>query len=147
MANRINHVKVVTSRPEVVNAFLTQVCDIPEGWPLGDVDELPVDAPLGPGGELEPHALDERRTLSGLTGFIVGDTSSRQVQVLAGEPASFWAVCISTRDVEAVHERARARGVPCTPITSTEWTDRDSITYFFCVVADLVWEVIRAEQR
>ncbi len=147
MTSRLNHVKLVTSQPEVVDAFLTQVCAMPEGWPLGDVERLSSDAPLGPGGELDPRFLDERRTMSAANGFIVGDTGSRQLQVLTGEPASFWAACISTRDLEGVYERARARGVPCTPITTTEWTDRDRIAYFFCLVADLVWEVIRVEPR
>ena len=32
--DRINHVKVVTPEPELVDAFLREVCDIPEGWPL-----------------------------------------------------------------------------------------------------------------
>ena len=147
MPSRINHVKLVTPQPEVVAAFLTQVCDIPEGWPIGDAEPLPADAPLGPGGELAPDVMDERRTISAPKGFIAGNPESRQVQILTGEPPGFWAVCISTRDVEAVRERAQARGVPCTPITTTQWTDADDITYFFCIVADVMWEIIRVDPK
>ena len=34
MPSRINHVKIVTPEPAVVDAFLREVCDVPEGWPL-----------------------------------------------------------------------------------------------------------------
>ena len=53
--DRINHVKLVTPQPEVVDAFLREVCAVPAGWPLGaqsDREQLASDAPLGPGGEL-----------------------------------------------------------------------------------------------
>jgi hypothetical protein len=149
MPNRINHVKLITPRPDLVDAFLTQVCDIPEGWPLGGGSaRLGPDVPLGPGGDLPQSIIGERRRTSGEGGgYIAGDPNSRQFQILRGEPADFWAVCISTRDIEAVYERCQARGVPCTPITVADWNERDNIRNFFCIVADLMWEIIRVEPK
>jgi hypothetical protein len=141
-------VKLVTPHPEIVNAFLTQVCDVPEGWPLG-AGGPPVtgDQPLGPGGDLPSEAIFDRRRTTGETGYIAGDPSSRQFQILQGEPADFWAICISTRDIEGIYERAKARGVPCTPITVADWNERDNIRNFFCIVADLMFELIRVEPK
>src|SRR5271169_4656166 len=113
MPSRINHVKLISPHPELVNAFLTQVCDIPEGWPLGAAGPaLPADAPLGPGGDLPMDAIGERRRTTGGNGYIAGDASSRQFQIFQGGPADFWAICISTRYIEQLYEKARARGVP-----------------------------------
>ena len=36
MPSRLNHIKIVTPEPAVLDAFLREVCDIPEGWPLGE---------------------------------------------------------------------------------------------------------------
>jgi hypothetical protein len=148
--SRINHVKLVTSKPEVVDAFLREVCDIPEGWPLGDASAAPLtpDAPLGPGGDLPPDAITERRHATDTNGYIAGDPSSRQFQILRGsEPAQFWAICISTRHIEEVYRKAQARGVPCSPITVVDWNERDDIRNFFCVVAGLMFEVVRVEPK
>jgi hypothetical protein len=153
MPNRINHVKLISPQPEVINAFLTQVCDIPEGWPLGSSGEpLPPDAPLGPGGDLPMEIIGERRRVTdsgstGGTGFIAGDSTSRQFQIFRGDPADFWAICISTRNIEQVYERAKQRGVPCTPVTVADWNERDNIRNFFCIVGDLMWEIIRVEPK
>jgi hypothetical protein len=155
MPSRINHVKLVCPHPEVINAFLTQVCDIPEGWPLGSgVEALPHDAPLGPGGSLPLTVIGERRGSAatggdggGGGGFIAGDSTSRQFQIFRGDPSDFWAICISTRYIEDVYERAQSRGVPCTPITVADWNERDNIRNFFCIVGDLMWEIIRVEPK
>ena len=48
--------------------------------------------------------------------FITGDTSSRQFQIRSGAPGDVWAIVIASRDVEAVRERALARGVVCSLI-------------------------------
>jgi hypothetical protein len=146
MPNRINHVKLVTPRPDLVNAFLTQVCDIPEGWQIG-ADQLVIgpEVPLGPGGQLPMSAVGERRGATERAGYITGDARSRQLQVFLGETGTFWAVCISTRDVEKIHQRATERGVPCTPVAVADWTEHDQIRYFFCLVGDLVWEVMTVE--
>ncbi len=148
MPSRLNHVKLITPEPEAVDAFLRQVCDIPEGWPLTS-DSVPLgpEAPLGPGGDLAPNEVGDRRRTTGERGFIAGSPDSRQLQIFKGEPAAFWAVCISTRHVEDVHERARARGVQCTPIDIADWNERDNIRYFFCVVGGLMFEVMRVEPK
>ena len=158
MPSRINHVKLVSPHPELINAFLTQVCDIPEGWPLGAGKAVGPDVPLGPGGDLPMEAIGARRQTSmeaigaqrqssEETGFIAGDSTSRQVQIFGGPTASFWAICISSRYIEDVYERAKARGVPCTPMTVADWNERDNIRNFFCIVGDLMWEVIRVEPK
>jgi hypothetical protein len=151
MPSRLNHVKLVTPHPELIDAFLREVCDMPEGWPLGagaTAAPLPPDAPLGPGGDLPPGAITERRHATDTNGFIVGDPVSRQFQILEGEgPAQFWAICISTRHIEEVYRKAQARGVPCSPITVADWNERDDIRNFFCVVAGLMFEIIRVEPK
>lgn len=148
MPSRINHVKLVCPNPGVINAFLTQVCDIPEGWPLGEgAHEVAPGEPLGPGGDLAMTVIGEARNSSGGGGYIAGDPSSRQFQIFQGDPANFWAICISTRYVEDVYERAKARGVPCTPITVADWNERDNIVNFFCIVDGLMFEVIRVEPK
>jgi hypothetical protein len=150
MPNRVNHVKLIASHPELINAFLTQVCDIPEGWPLGPAgDPVSLDTPLGDGVNLPHSAVDERRvTAEGrFGGYIAGDSSSRQFQILAGQHSAFWAICISTRDIEGVFEKCQARGVPCTPITVADWNERDNIVNFFCIVDDLMFEIIRVERK
>jgi hypothetical protein len=156
MPSRINHVKLVSPHPELINAFLTQVCDVPEGWPLGgsgasgpgaSVVPLSTDAPLGPGGDLPLEIIGERRHGTGDSGFIAGDPTSRQFQIFQGEPANFWAICVSTRYIEDVYEKAKARGVPCTPVTVADWNDRDNIRNFFCIVDGLMFEIIRVEPK
>ena len=42
--DRLNHVKILTPDPEAVNAFLTEVLDVPAGWSMGPiVGALPPD--------------------------------------------------------------------------------------------------------
>lgn len=145
--NRLNHVKMRSPEPAVVDAFLREVCEIPEGWPIGDAQRLRAGAPLGPGGSLAEGTVGDGRGLAGATGFIVGDPSSRQFQVLQGESAVSWAVCISTRDVQGIYDRAQDRGVPCTPISVVDWNPRDDVRFFFCVVGGLMFEVIHVEPK
>jgi hypothetical protein len=150
MPNRVNHVKLICPHPEVINAFLTQVCDIPEGWPLGPGgDPVSADAPLGEGGDLPLSVIGTRRVAAegNSGGYIAGDPTSRQFQIFAGAHSDFWAICISTRDVEGVYERCQARSVPCTPITVADWNERDNIVNFFCIVDDLMFEIIRVEPK
>jgi hypothetical protein len=149
--DRINHVKLVTPEPELVDAFLREVCDIPEGWPLGSQarrERLAPDAPLGPGGDLEPDAMLARRGGTEANGFITGDAQSRQFQIFKSTgDAAFWAICIGTRHVEDAHQKCKARGIPATPITVADWNERDNIRNFFCVVGGLMFEVIRVEPK
>jgi len=148
--DRINHVKVVTTHPELVDAFLREVTDVPAGWPLGEQsgrDPLPPDAPLGPGGELTMEDVMGSRGASQSAGYITGDSQSRQFQIFKSDTSAFWAVCVGTRNVEAAWERCKARGVPATPITVADWNERDNIRNFFCIVGGLVFEVIRVEPK
>lgn len=144
---RINHVKVVTPEPAIVDAFLREVCEIPEGWPLGGATPLVADAPLGPGGELSRDVVGARRNVNEPVGFIVGSTDSRQFQIFKSDAAAVWAICISTRFVEDVHARAIARGVQCTAIEVADWNERDDIRFFFCEVGGLMFEVMRVEPK
>jgi hypothetical protein len=148
--DRINHVKLVTPEPELVDAFLREVCEIPEGWPLGAQAAAArpgPDAPLGPGGELSMDDVTQQRGGTETVGFITGDTQSRQFQIFKSDRSAFWAICIGTRNIEAAHERCQARGIPATPITVADWNERDNIRNFFCVVGGLVFEVIRVEPK
>ena len=147
--DRINHVKLVTPEPELVDAFLREVCEIPEGWPLGtqanDAGPGPL-VPLGPGGELSMDDVMVQRGGSETVGFITGDSTSRQFQILKSSgDAAFWAICIGTRNIEGAHEKCLARGIPATPITVADWNERDNIRNFFCRVGGLTFEVIRVE--
>jgi hypothetical protein len=153
--DRINHVKVVTPEPELVDAFLREVTEVPAGWPLGESagrDPVPPDAPLGPGGELTMDEIMQRRNGGAsdggeFGGFITGDSTSRQFQIFKSDNAAFWAVCIGTRDIERAWERCKARGVPATPITVADWNERDNIRNFFCIVGGVTFEVIRVEPK
>jgi hypothetical protein len=157
MPSRINHIKIVCPNPHVVNAFLIQVCDIPEGWPMGGaigsdrpIQTVSPDQPLGPGGDVAMETILAKRGHAGPGAggaFIAGDPSSRQFQIISGEPADVWALCVSTRYIEDVHQRAVARGVPCTPITVADFNERDNIRNFFCIVDGITFEVIRVEPK
>lgn len=148
--DRLNHVKLVTPEPELVDAFLRQVVDIPEGWPLGNSGKPPVapDAPLGPGGTLSQDDVTGQRNagggVAGFGGFIAGSTESRQFQILRGERPHIWAVAIGTRDIEGAHERCVAAGLPCTEPAVTPW-GTGGIRFFFVEVGGIVFEVMRAE--
>lgn len=150
MPSRINHVKIVTPQPAVVDAFLREVCDIPEGWGLGtgEIERHPDGAPLGPGGSLPDDIQVGKREATGRGGFITGDSKSRQFQIMESATNDyFWAICISTRYVEDLHARAMARGVPCTNILVTDWSADDNIRFFFCEVGKLMFEIIRVEPK
>jgi hypothetical protein len=148
MPSRLNHVKIVCPQPAVVDAFLREVCDVPEGWALGEFEKLAEGEPLGPGGSLPENIQAQKRQATGRGGFITGDSNSRQFQIMESESNDyFWAVCISTRYVEDVHAKAMARGVPCTPVTVTDWSPKDNIRFFFCEVGKLMFEIIRVEPK
>jgi hypothetical protein len=104
-------------------------------------------APLGAGGSLSEDELGSRRRFTVASGFIVGDSASRQFQVFQGDTSAFWAVCISARDVHPVYERCQQRGVPCTSIQLADWNSNDDIRFFFCVVAGVMFEVMQVEPK
>lgn len=151
--DRINHVKIVTPDPRAVNAFLTEVLDIPEGWPLGEAppqQATPVPSPArDSSGAFTGESVVAFRgaASSGMTGgMIVGSTESRQFQVFAGEKAHIWGVAVGTRHIERAHERAVSRGIPVTDLAVTGWGD-GQLRFFFAEVGGIVFEVLRAEDR
>jgi len=152
MPNRIQHIKLVAPNPAVVRAFLTQVCEIPEGdefAPEGRErpDPIPVDQPLGPGeGTLTLQDITDQLATEGpgTGGFhIVGDTASRQFQIRSGAPGDVWAIVIASRDVEAVRARAEARGIVCSPIEDYSIGLPQDDRAFFCIVEGITFEVIQ----
>ena len=149
--DRINHVKIRTPHPEIVDAFLRQVCEIPDGWPLGAGSTA---APARRAARVRAARStsptmtgDPDADGSGPGGFITGDETSRQFQIFGSPTPRIWAICIGTRHIERAHERCLARGIPATPILVADWNERDNIRNFFCLVDGLTFEVIRVEPK
>ena len=146
--DRINHVKIVTPDPAAVEAFLTEVLDVPAGWSLGELaplaDPSVETVERAPDGSITADAvMDFRGRGEGYSGgVIVGDTVSRQFQVFQGPRAHVWAVAVGTRHLERAHERCRERGIPCTDIRPTPWHGA-SIEFFFAEAGGIVFEVLR----
>jgi hypothetical protein len=148
--DRINHVKIATPDPKAVATFLREVVDIPEGWALGAPDALTSPGEVVSGardanGDFTPESVSDFRGASELAGFIVGDTTSRQFQVIQAATPRIWGIAIGTRDFEGAYERAVERGIPCTPPAVVDWHAGDSIRYFFAEVGGVVFEVLRVE--
>jgi len=151
VADRINHVKIVSPDPAAVDRFLREVVDIPAGWPLGSLDGY-----TPPAGVRGPaRAADDALTMEGIMafrgdtqtmgGYITGDPGSRQFQIFQGDQPKVWGVAIGTRDLEGAHARCIERDIPCTDVQLTEWHDGGSIRFFFAEVGGIVFEVLRAE--
>jgi hypothetical protein len=151
LVDRINHVKIATPDPRAVQRFLREVVDIPEGWPIGAAEALPlrpepvVSGARDANGEFTPESVSAFRGTSELAGFIAGDTSSRQFQIIHAETPRIWGIAIGTRDFEGAYERAVERGIPCTPPDVVDWHDGDAIRFFFAEVGGVVFEVLRVE--
>ena len=145
--DRINHVKILSPDPEAVEAFLTEVLDVPAGWSMGPIVGAPPDDVPSPArdanGEFTIDSVVDFRGVD-LGGVIAGSTESRQVQILKSDRAAIWAVAVGTRNLEQAHARARARGIPCTELGFTEWGDGGA-RYFFAEVGGVVFEVLRIE--
>jgi len=75
--------------------------------------------------------------------FIVGDTSSRQVQIRSGVPGDVWAIVVASRNVEEVRARAVARGVVCSPIETYSIGLPQDDRAFFCIVEGITIEVLQ----
>ena len=148
--DRINHVKIASPDPAAIERFLREVVDVPEGWALGDPSAI-----TSPAGVVSPardadgnFSLDAVYVFRGtqeLTGYIAGDTTSRQFQIVEAETPRIWGVAIGTRDLEGAHRRCVEHGFPCTDPDIVEWHGADSIRYFFAEVGGVVFEVIRVE--
>lgn len=152
MPNRIQHLKLVAPNPAVVRAFLTQVCEIPDGEEFAlegraHPDPMPADQPLGPGeGTLTMQDITDELASEGPgTGdfFIVGDTASRQFQIRSGAPGGVWAIVIASRDVASVRARAEARGIVCSPIEDYSIGLPQDDRAFFCIVEGITFELIQ----
>jgi len=151
MANRIQHIKIVCPNPEVLRAFLTQVCDIPDdpgtiGWSAAGSMAISPDEPLGPGGEITLQEILAKNGSEGPGvggGGIVGDTSSRQFQLISGAPGDVWAIVIGTRNVEEVRGRAVARGVVCSQIDQYSARGGQQDLAFFSIVEGITIEVLQ----
>lgn len=147
--DRISHVKIASPDPARIRRFLTEVVDVPDGWPIGPIDTVvPRDAVSPARDEHGQFTRDAVLRFRGageeLAGFIVGDSRSRELQVTAAETARIWAVAIGTRDVEGAHERCERFGAPATEITVHDWGER-TITFFYAEVGGVVFEVMRID--
>ncbi|HEY6532972.1 MAG TPA: VOC family protein [Acidimicrobiales bacterium] len=145
--DRINHVKIASPDPERISRFLSEVVDIPEGWPMGPVDTITPRVAVSPArdddGEFTRAAvLQFRGAGEDPAGFIVGDGTSREFQVVAADAPRIWGVAIGTRDVEGAHERCEGFGAPCTEILEHTWNE-GTITFFYAEVGGVVFEVMR----
>jgi hypothetical protein len=145
--DRINHVKVASPDPERIKRFLTEVVDIPDGWPIGPVDAIEpsevVSAARDERGDFTRAAvLQLRGGAEEPAGFIVGNRASGELQVVAGETPHIWGVAIGTRDVEGAHDRCGQFGAPCTEIHEHAWGE-GTITFFYAEVGGVVFEVMR----
>jgi hypothetical protein len=147
--DRINHVKVLSPDPEAVNAFLTEVLDVPSGWSMGPIVGAPPDETPSPArdasGDFTIESVVDFRGID-LGGVIAGSPESRQVQILKSDRAAIWAIAVGTRNLEQAHARARARDIPCTDLGFTEWGEGGA-RYFFAEVGGVVFEVLRIENE
>src|SRR5262249_253517 len=76
-------------------------------------------------------------------GFLVGDGTSRGVQIVQADEARIWSVAIGTRDAEGARARAAAVGLPCTDVRDGAWGDDGTVTFFYAEVGGVVFEVLR----
>jgi hypothetical protein len=149
--DRINHVKIASPDPAALERFLREVVDVPEGWALGDPSTLtapPSPVPSGArdaNGDFTAESVSDFRGASELTGFIAGDTTSRQFQIVRAETPRIWGIAIGTRDLEGAYQRALERDIPCTAPDVVDWHAGDAIRFFFAEVGGVVFEVLRVE--
>jgi hypothetical protein len=145
--DRINHVKIASPDPERIRRFLREVVDIPDGWPIGAVDTITPSDVVSPardadGAFTRAAVLELRGAGDDPAGFIVGDSTSREFQLVASETPRIWSVAIGTRDVEGAHDRCHEFGAPCTEIFEHHWGE-GTITFFYAEVGGVVFEIMR----
>jgi len=146
--NRLNHVKIVSTEPAAVDRFLRLVAELPAGWPLGGparAAEAPPAPPLA-GPTLTSADVSALRGAMGTDGFIVGDGTSRQFQILRGEASRIWGVAIGTRDVARAHALCLAHGFDASPIAVAPWGDGQSVRFFFARAGGVTFEVMCVER-
>ena len=146
--DRLNHVKIVSPDPAAIDRFLREVVDIPEGWPLGELDGAPPAEVRSPASDADGNfTMDTVGAFRGTTafgGFITGSPESRQFQIFRADEPKVWGIAIGTRHLERAHERCVERGIPCTEMQITPWGDDGTINFFFAEVGGIVFEVMRA---
>jgi hypothetical protein len=148
MSDRINHVKIATPDPEGVRRFLREVVDIPDGWSLGESELLQAREVTSPArdeqGEFtRSSVLAFRGGPPDPVGFLVGDGTSRGVQIVQADEPRIWSVAIGTRDVEGAYARATEAGLPCTDLRDGAWGDDGTVTFFYAEVGGVVFEILR----
>lgn len=154
--DNLNHVKIRTPDPEAVASFLQEVCQIPEGWPLGELstggDGDSGATSSGTSSEMDGPQMSwdnlvDLREDGKMSGYIVGSPKSRQFQILSSDTAGIWGIAIGTRDVEGAYERAVARGINVTELKVVDWSKDDNIHAFFARVGGVTFEVMRVEPK
>jgi catechol 2,3-dioxygenase-like lactoylglutathione lyase family enzyme len=144
--DRVNHVKIVTPDPEAVDRFLTEVLEIPKGWPIPGTREPGAHA-AAPVREVSWESVLARRGDDGSGGAISGTPESRQFQILRGAKAAIWSVAVGTRHIERAHRRCVERGIPCSDVQLVDWNERDGVRAFFAEVGGILFEVMRVEPK
>src|SRR3954452_13345777 len=147
--DRINHVKIVSPDPQAIEAFLTEVLDVPAGWEIARCAPAPAEV-VGPAraadGTLSMESIGAWPGGGTGGGMIVGSPESKQFQVFQADTPRVWAVAIGTRNVERAHDRCVERGLPCTDVHATPWgRDGGGVTFFFVEVGGVLFEVLRVE--
>ena len=145
----LNHVKIMTPDPDAVESFLREVCQIPEGWPIGEKAAVTAQAEPVEAHKSSPlswEGITDIRGDADVGGYIVGSSKSRQFQVIRSDKARIWAAAIGTRDLEGAYERAVARGIPVTDIKLVDWGETN-IRAFFAEVGGVTFEVLRVEPK
>jgi catechol 2,3-dioxygenase-like lactoylglutathione lyase family enzyme len=150
--DRLNHVKIVSPDPDAIDRFLTEVLEVPAGWPLNPdavSGRSPTTPVLSPARDAEGNFTEESvsafRGASGFGGRITGTTESRQFQILEGERPHIWAIAVGTRNLERAKARCTERGIPVTEGALVPWAADAGIRYFFAEVGGIVFEVMRVE--
>ena len=148
--SRINHVKLVTPDPAGAVRFLTEVAGLPAGF------EIPSDL-VGPKatrnsqrsdpGRLTMDDIISLRGANGGPGFILGDVTSRQMQIISGDDAAAWAVAIGTADLDSAHERCKSDGYICTDQHIAPFVGGSQVRCFFAQVGGLTFEVMTIEPQ
>lgn len=136
-----HHVKIVSRDPDAVHRFLTEAVGLPAGWQFPTARMHGGDETPGP---LTWERVMHFRGSSGPHGYIVGDTRTRQFQILGGEASRIWSTAIATRELEQAHEACRVLGFEVTEMRGTPFGS-SNINAFFASAGGIVFEVMRVE--
>lgn len=117
---------------------------VPAGWTLGAAPpEVDGERP-GARDSLNWDEVFRVRAASETGGFMVGDQTSRQFQVLSGQRSHLWSVAIASRDLEGARQRCIERSIPVTEPRLFEFEDQ-AVRAFSARVGGLLFEVMRVE--